>query len=200
MVLSREHAPSSPGVEVVQGGNPPCRRMHDLQPGIPTSIPRLLHREPDLASLPRPNQFVGLERINFTKHPFPEVTIPTFAGVIAPIDRDRPNFVYPPDPRRRSTYFGTVSPDDRNVLATNQACLIPCSRCALTDGNDRSQPWCNSDLVISGWNGVGWYWTSPQVLIMIRTVHTAGLSAKETGSWRATQVTWKYGSLKRHSG
>lgn len=45
----------------------------------------------------------------------------TFAGVIAQIDRSRPKYVYPDDPRRRSTYFGTVSPEDRNVLATNQA-------------------------------------------------------------------------------
>lgn len=104
-----------------------------------TSIPKLLHKEPDLASLPRPNQFIGLERINFTKHPFPDVTIATFAGVIAQVDRSRPNFVYPVDPRRRSTYFGTVSPDDRNVLATNQACLILYYYWAFTDGNDRSQ-------------------------------------------------------------
>ncbi|KAG6897831.1 hypothetical protein C0995_010120, partial [Termitomyces sp. Mi166 len=78
------------------------------------AIPVLLHREPDLASLPRPNQFIGLESINYTKHPFPNVKMATFAGVIAQIDRSRPNFVYPVDPRRRSTYFGTVSPEDRN--------------------------------------------------------------------------------------
>ena len=91
------------------------------------TIPYLLHREPDLASLPRPNQFIGLERINYTKHAFPNVKMATFAGVIAQIDRSRPNFVYPVDPRRRSTYFGTVSPEDRNVLATNQARSIPTS-------------------------------------------------------------------------
>lgn len=85
------------------------------------AIPVILHREPDLASLPRPNQFIGLERINYTKHAFPNVKMATFAGVIAQIDRSRPKFVYPVDPRRRSTYFGTVSPEDRNVLATNQA-------------------------------------------------------------------------------
>ena len=87
-------------------------------------IPYILHRELDLASLPRPNQFIGLERINYTKHPFPNDKIATFAGVIAQIDRSRPKFIYPVDPRRRSTYFGTVSPDDREVLATNQASLI----------------------------------------------------------------------------
>lgn len=89
------------------------------------AIPYILHRELDLASLPRPNQFIGLESINYTKHPFPNVKIATFAGVIAQIDRSRPKFVYPVDPRRRSTYFGTVSPEDRNVLATNQASSIP---------------------------------------------------------------------------
>ncbi|KAF5328086.1 hypothetical protein D9619_013665 [Psilocybe cf. subviscida] len=46
------------------------------------AIPYLLHREPDLASLPRPNQFIGLERINYTKYPFPNDKIATFAGVI----------------------------------------------------------------------------------------------------------------------
>ena len=87
------------------------------------AIPFLLHEEPDLASLPRPNQFIGLERINYTKYPFPNDKIATFAGVIAQVDRSRPKYIYPVDPRRRSTYFGTVSPDDRNVLATNQVCL-----------------------------------------------------------------------------
>ncbi|KAF9457242.1 hypothetical protein BDZ94DRAFT_1240922 [Collybia nuda] len=85
------------------------------------AAPYLLHREPELATLPRPNQFIGLERINYTKHPFPNVKMATFAGVIAQIDRSQPKYVYPVDPRRRSTYFGTVSPEDRNVLATNQA-------------------------------------------------------------------------------
>lgn len=83
------------------------------------SMPNPLHGEPDLASLTRPNQFIGLERINFTKHAFPNVKIATFAGVVAKIDRSRPKFVYPVEPHRNSTYFEEA----RNVLATNQARL-----------------------------------------------------------------------------
>jgi hypothetical protein len=108
-----------------------------------TIIPALLHREPDLASLPRPNQFIGLERINYTKYPFPDDKIATFGGVIAQIDRSRPKFVYPVDPRRRSTYFGTVSPEDRNVLATNQISTIMQFRT-----RDFGMEWCKLKLAL----------------------------------------------------
>ncbi|RDB27072.1 hypothetical protein Hypma_005038 [Hypsizygus marmoreus] len=107
------------------------------------AIPYLLHREPDLASLPRPNQFIGLERINYTKHPFPNVKMATFAGVIAQIDRSRPKYVSPVDPRRRSTYFGTVSPEDRNVLATNQISTVMQFR-----SRDFGMEWCRLKLAL----------------------------------------------------
>lgn len=45
-----------------------------------------LYKEPDLASFPHPNQFIGLERISFTQYPFLDVIIPTFADVIAQVD------------------------------------------------------------------------------------------------------------------
>lgn len=45
----------------------------------------------------------------------------TFPGVVGQIDRTRPKYVSPVDSRRKFTYFGTVSPEDRNFLANNEA-------------------------------------------------------------------------------
>ncbi|KAF5328085.1 hypothetical protein D9619_013664 [Psilocybe cf. subviscida] len=59
------------------------------------------------------------------------------------IDRSRPKYVYPVDPRRKSTYFGTVSPDDRKVLATNQISTILQFRT-----RDFGMEWCKLKLAL----------------------------------------------------
>ncbi|KAF8502517.1 hypothetical protein JB92DRAFT_2973110 [Gautieria morchelliformis] len=107
-------------------------------------LPFITPSPPTPASLPRPNQFIGLESINYTSHAFPKDTkITTFPWVLARIDRTRPDTVVEGnvDPRRKFTYFGTVSPEDRQLVATNEISTV-----AQFRTRDWAMEWCRFKL------------------------------------------------------
>ncbi|KIJ25899.1 hypothetical protein M422DRAFT_273087 [Sphaerobolus stellatus SS14] len=103
--------------------------------------PLLTAKDIPFAALPRPNHFIGLERVNFAAHPFPDTKITTFPWTLASIDRTRPKYVFPVDPRRKFTYFGTISPEDRNLLATNEISTVAQFRV-----RDWGMEWCRLKL------------------------------------------------------
>lgn len=70
-------------------------------------------------SLPRPNQFIGLETVDRTRpdyqRPKPFYTPPM---VMTQVDRTKEDFVFPDDTRRWLSVIGTVSPDDKHFQVT----------------------------------------------------------------------------------
>jgi len=75
--------------------------------------------------LRRPTQFISLSSIPYSTHPllsphFSNITLTTFPTIVQPIYRFEPNHVFyeeSADPRRQFTRFGTISPEDRRVVA-----------------------------------------------------------------------------------
>ena len=69
--------------------------------------------------LSRPSQFIGLDELTFDSNAEKDLEIVTFPPLLQQIDQQRPDYVSSDDPRRRFTHFGTISPEDRQLLITN---------------------------------------------------------------------------------
>ena len=81
---------------------------------------RHANQHPGRALLRRPNPFIGLDTLDYgNSAAFDNLNFSTFPTVLQKIDRDRPKFVYPDDPRRKFTQFGTISPEDRHFFVSN---------------------------------------------------------------------------------
>jgi hypothetical protein len=77
------------------------------------------------ASLPRPNQYIGLETVNRTgagfAAPKPLVNHPPILTQVSSVNK---NFVFPDEPHRWFSWVGTVSPDDRHFLVSKEASTL----------------------------------------------------------------------------
>ncbi|GJJ06897.1 hypothetical protein Clacol_001093 [Clathrus columnatus] len=66
------------------------------------------------ANLPRPNQYMGLNFIDYTRFKFDPIV--NFPPILTQVDSKRPDFVYPDDSRRWLSWIGNVCPDDRHFF------------------------------------------------------------------------------------
>lgn len=97
-------------------------------------------------SLPRPNQFIGLESVNRSKPGFvPPKPIVNMPRVLTQVDSVRPEFVYTQDPRRWLSFAGAVTPDDKNFLVNRTVHTIAQFR-VLDFGMERCQLMFNISL------------------------------------------------------
>lgn len=107
----------------------------------------------DTTRLPRPNQYIGLEKVNrkALNATLPK-TIANFAPVLTQISKQLPTYIYPTDTRR---YFvpnvGTVSPDDRHFFVDEHVGPFSLT-CNRTDLWRRRAPSRSSVFVTSAWN------------------------------------------------
>lgn len=72
---------------------------------------------PRSSPLPRPNQFIGLEKVNRSLPGYvPPAPIVNMPSILTQVNSEQPHYVYPQDPRRWFSVFGTATPDDKNFL------------------------------------------------------------------------------------
>ncbi|KAI0028069.1 hypothetical protein K488DRAFT_26743, partial [Vararia minispora EC-137] len=76
------------------------------------------------ARLPRPNQYIGLDTINRTEHPFTAKPIINFAPLLTQVSEAEPTLVFPVDSHRWFSWIGTLSPDDRHFYVDNKVHTI----------------------------------------------------------------------------
>ncbi|KZT33314.1 hypothetical protein SISSUDRAFT_1089399 [Sistotremastrum suecicum HHB10207 ss-3] len=78
----------------------------------------------DAAILRRPSQFIGLDRANFSREYALDFHIKAFPSVLTQISRVERNKVFEDDPKRQFTRFGTISPDDKHFVVTEEISTI----------------------------------------------------------------------------
>jgi hypothetical protein len=69
---------------------------------------------PGSSPLPRPNQYIGLDTVNRTEHPFTAKPMANYAPLLTQVSPTDPARVFPVDSRRWFSRIGTLSPDDRH--------------------------------------------------------------------------------------
>lgn len=72
----------------------------------------------DVRLLRRPNQYVGLEKVQRPTPPEPR-NFTNYPLVILPIDSANPKKVFDHDPKRHSSQVGTITPEERRVVVTD---------------------------------------------------------------------------------
>ncbi|KZT21747.1 hypothetical protein NEOLEDRAFT_1098772, partial [Neolentinus lepideus HHB14362 ss-1] len=72
------------------------------------SLPR------SMTKLPRPNQFIGLDRIERQTPPISREFV-NYPFLLTQIDSSRPAYVYADNPKGHMTFRGYISPEDRRV-------------------------------------------------------------------------------------
>lgn len=71
-------------------------------------------------TLPRPNQFIGLENIDRNRSDFEKPKpFANWASILTQVNVKQPDYVYPDDTRRRFSHVGTISPDDKQFLVND---------------------------------------------------------------------------------
>ncbi|KAF8507287.1 hypothetical protein BU17DRAFT_22552, partial [Hysterangium stoloniferum] len=73
-----------------------------------------LHRT---GQLPRPNQYIGLDRVNRTQYnsPAPPPLI-NYPPILTQVSSEKADFVFPDDTHRWLSWWGSVAPDDRHFV------------------------------------------------------------------------------------
>ncbi|EIW76345.1 hypothetical protein CONPUDRAFT_76705 [Coniophora puteana RWD-64-598 SS2] len=90
------------------------------------------------ASLPRPNQFVGLDKVDRNRSGF--VTPPPFmnrVSVLTQVSSEHPDYVYPDGQRQWYSFRGTVSPSDKPFLVNQTVGALNCLILLCTPHHDQ---------------------------------------------------------------
>lgn len=92
-----------------------------LNLGLYFSSPQSSSPTSQATRLPRPNQYIGLDRVNRKfLNATPPAPINTFPLVLTQVSSDRPRYVYPVDRHRQFTpAIGTVSSDDKPFVVNS---------------------------------------------------------------------------------